>query len=99
MEEDFGYEGTKDSQGKHGMFVRLAKEEYYGATCWSSKKNQGGKEYDRWGRTGLNIGNWIWRSTTRKFVQSATLIKDMNARLYVAIVNREQQIKQLKEEL
>jgi hypothetical protein len=33
------------------------------------------------------------------FVQSATLIKDMNARLYVAIVNREQQIKQLKEEL
>jgi hypothetical protein len=33
LEEDFGYEGTKDSQGEHGMFVRLTKEKYYGATC------------------------------------------------------------------
>jgi len=27
LEENFGYEGTKDRQGKHGMFVRLGKEE------------------------------------------------------------------------
>jgi hypothetical protein len=33
------------------------------------------------------------------FVQNATLIKDMNVRLYVAAINQEQQIKQLKEEL
>lgn len=37
---NLGRKGTKDSQGKHGMFVRLTKEEQYGATCWGSKKNQ-----------------------------------------------------------